>query len=210
MSEETPAPLPPHLLGAICHYIPQLGEWLDIERACEMANLIVQNKPLVVVEIGTFKGQSLIAQAFALRDNNNGGKIYGIDPWQVTSAVEGFNEEKNNEWWTRAIDLNQIHQDCMQAIWDHHLEPWTVIIRAASQHVYQLFNYNIDVLYIDGNHSEVASCRDVELFVPRVVPGGFIWFDDADWPTTQRAIGMIETMATTIINAPSYRLFQKR
>src|SRR5690242_19968781 len=68
--------LPEHIKRAIDEYVPPLGDWLDLSRAYEMAELILEVKPQVVVEVGTFKGQSLITQAFALRENNDGGKIY--------------------------------------------------------------------------------------------------------------------------------------
>lgn len=201
--------LPKHIEKAIDHYLPVLEGWLDTARGHAMAELIIETKPDVVVEIGVFGGRSLIAQGFALRENNK-GKIYGIDPWKVDTAVEGFNDEKNNEWWRKSITLEDIHRGTMRALWDHRLDEWTVIIRSASQHVYQLFNHNIDIIYIDGNHSEMSSCRDVENYVPRVKQGGFVWMDDADWPTTQKALGLLDTMCDLVRDNGSHRLYKKR
>ncbi len=201
--------LPEHIKNAIETYIPSLGDWMDTERACEMAELIIETKPKVVVEIGTFKGQSLITQGFALRENNNGGKIYAIDPYKKQYAAEGEIDDKNKEWWINAIDLNVIHQECMDHVWEHQLDPWVVVIRAASQHCYQLFPHNIDSLYIDGNHSETCSTRDVENYVPRVKPSGTIWMDDCQWPTTQKALELIGKLATLERDHGSYRLYRR-
>lgn len=203
--------LPAHIKEAIDHYIPALGEWMKIEQAYEMAELIIDTKPLVVVEIGVFKGQSLTAQAFALRNNNNGGKIYGIDPWSVESAIEGGTEPANDEWWQTKIDLDQICNDCMRNIRDHRLEPWVVIIRSPSQHCCTLFDFDsIDQLYIDGCHSELASTRDVTNYVPRVKPGGYIFMDDCDWQTTQKAVKMMEEMCEIVQGNGNFRLYRKR
>lgn len=201
--------LPDHIKKAISHYLPALEGWLDAARGEEMAELIIDTKPEVVVEIGVFGGRSLVAQAFGLRENNF-GKIYGIDPWDVATAVEHFEDEKNNEWWRKNITLEDIHRGCMRAIWDHHLQPWVVIIRAASQHACQLFPNNIDVMYLDGNHSEISSCRDVENYVPRIKSGGYCWVDDCDWHTTQKALGMIGTMCDLVKDNGNYRLYRKR
>lgn len=201
--------LPDHIRKAIDHYIPPMEGWLDAARGHEMAELIIDTKPEVVLELGVFGGRSLVCQAFAIRENNK-GKIYGIDPWKVETAVEHSQDEKNNEWWRKNITLEDIHRGCMRAIWDHHLDPWVVIIRAASQHVYQLFPNNMDILYVDSNHSEISSCRDVENFVPRVKQGGHIWFDDADWATTQKALGIIGTMCDLVKDNGNYRLYRKR
>src|SRR6266446_4600898 len=140
--------LPTHLKDAIEHYLPVLEGWLTPERGCEMAELILEHKPEVLVEIGVFGGRSLIACAMSLRENNF-GKIYGIDSWRVEDAVEGKDDATDKEWWEKKIVLDDIHRGCMKALWDHHLEPWAVVIRAASQHCFQLFP-KIDHLYIDG------------------------------------------------------------
>lgn len=200
--------LPSHIKDAIDTYVPSLGDWLDVSRAYEMAQLILDEKPEVVVELGTFKGQSMLTQAFALRENNF-GCLYSIDPWKQEFAVEGMNSPENNEWWTKAINLAHIHQGCMQTIWDHHLDPWVVVIRAASQYVYQMFPHNISVLYVDANHSELASCRDVENYAARVQPNGAIWIDDCQWPSTQKALAILDSMCSLEKDGGSYRLYRK-
>lgn len=201
--------LPDHIKSAIEHYIPVMEGWLDPARGCQMAELIMDHRPDVVVEIGVFGGRSLIAQAFALRENNK-GKIYGIDSWRVEDAVEGKEDKADKEWWEKKIVMDDIHRGCMQAIWQHHLEPWAVIIRSASQWCSNLFPNNIDILYIDGSHSEIASCRDVELYVPRVKAGGYAWFDDCDWPTTQKALARMDHFCSLEKDNGNYRLYQKK
>ena len=150
----------------------------------------------------------MIACAMALRENNF-GKIYGIDSWRLEDAVEGKDEAVDKEWWEKKIVLDDIHRGCMKAVWDHHLEPWAVIIRAASKHCFQLF-HKIDHLYIDGSHSEVASCRDVSLSVPQVREGGLIWLDDTTWPSVQQALKMIDCFATIERDCDSYRLYKRK
>src|SRR5690348_13441140 len=103
----------------------KLEGWTTPERGIEMAELIVEMKPKVVVEIGVFGGRSLIAQALAIRDNERRGygkgMIYGIDPWKVDYALEGENVE-NQKWWKENVDLHGIHKGCMDAIWRLELD----------------------------------------------------------------------------------------
>jgi hypothetical protein len=40
----------------------------------------------------------------------------------------------------------------------------------------------IAVLHLDGNHDEAAVAQDFALWSPRVAPGGWIVFDDYNWP----------------------------
>jgi predicted O-methyltransferase YrrM len=209
--------LPAHIRDAIFAYLPPLEGWCEPERACELAELIIDNKPLTVVELGTFGGRSAIAQAFALRENNNGGKIYCVDPWRVEYALEGEWKD-NQDWYKNNIDINAIHQKCMEAIWQHNLDQWLVVIRAASQNCYELFR-NINILFIDGNHSEVASLRDAQLYVPNVVSGGYVWADDVDWEvregdrviqSTRKMLQYIEESCDPVKQIDNLRLYRKR
>lgn len=209
--------LPQHIRDAIHHYIPSLEGWTEPERACEMAELIYDTKPKIVVEIGTFGGRSAIAQAFALRENNNGGKLYCIDPWRVEYALEG-EWKANQDWYKHNIDIHEIHRKCIEAIWGHKIDDWLVVIRSASQYVHELFPA-IDVLFIDGNHSEVASLRDSQLYVPRVTIGGYVLIDDTDWEvregdsvikSTEKAVRFIEEQCELVKQIGNMRVYRKR
>lgn len=209
--------LPRHIRDAIETYIPPLEGWTEPDRACEIAELIYDNKPKVVVEIGTFGGRSAIAMAFALRENNNGGKVYCLDPWRVEYAKEGEWKD-NQDWWDKNIDIHEIHRKCMVAIWSHNIDEWLVVIRAASQYCPELFP-EIGLLLIDGNHSEVASLRDATLYVPRVITGGFVLMDDADWrvkigdetiESTKKAMQFVEESCDLVKQMGNMRVYRKR
>lgn len=199
------------LKSRIVREVGLLEGWTVPERGIQMAELILAfpNKNIRCVELGVFGGKSLIPQAMALAANDS-GVIYGVDPWKVEPALEGENEA-NREWWSKNVDLHQIHRDTMESIWRNGLDPYCVIIRATSQHAALLFeNESIDVLNIDGNHSEVASTRDVNLYLPKVKPGGFIWMDDTDWSSTQKAVAMLRESCETVRDDSHFKLFCKR
>lgn len=188
--------------------LPKLQGWTSWERGVEMAELIIKKKPLMCVELGVFGGRSLIAQALALKENGI-GQIFGIDPWKVEAAVEGENSA-NADWWTKNVDLHEIHKGAMEALWRLELDKWAVVIQAKSQDAAGLFLNGIDWLLIDGNHSEVASCRDVDTYLPKVTSEGIIIFDDADWPSTQKALKMLDRECDLLRDAKTYRIYQKR
>lgn len=211
--------LPNHIQDAIRNYVPTLdgGDWADLDRRCEMAEVIYETKPQIVVEIGTFGGAASIPMAFVLRENNDGGKIYCVDPWKLEYAMEG-EWEANQNWYKNNIDIDDIHKKFMHAAWSHNLDEWLVVIRAASQHCYELFP-KIDVLLLDGNHSEIASFRDAELYVPRVVSGGYVLVDDQDWnvkqgdkmvPSLQKALIFIKEQCDLVKQSGNMGFYKKR
>ncbi len=203
--------LPKHIEKAIREYFPHMDGWTTEERACEMAERILETKAKVIVDIGVFAGRSTIAMGFAARELGE-SIVYGIDPWRVDSAVEGDNVEANARWWRENSNLEHMHQRTMECIWAHRLDKWVVILRAPSQYAVQLFPA-IDFLNIDGCHTEVASCRDVELYIPRLRIGGYCVFDDCDWDSTQKALRLVEEQCDrvkTMSGANEARTYRKR
>ena len=181
--------------------------WTSVDRGLEMAELILEHRPKVVVELGTFAGKATVAMALALRYAGC-GKLYTIDPWHVEACLEGENEA-NKEWWSN-VDMSEIHDDVMEMIWRLGMEQIIIPIRARSQDVPELFPA-IDALNVDGNHSEIASCRDVNNYLPRLNKGGILWMDDTDWESTQKCQGLIMQSCELVKSGENghYKIFRK-
>jgi predicted O-methyltransferase YrrM len=205
---ETISALPNHIRDAIFTYIPPMDGWTTPERACEMAECILETKARVCVDIGVFAGRSTIAMGFAARQLVD-SVVYGIDSWKIDTAVEGDNVEENAKWWKEKANLEQMHWHAMRAIWSHNLDQWVIIIRSPSQYVSHIFD-TIDFLNIDGCHTEIASCRDVELYLPKVRSGAYVCFDDTDWPSTQKAQRMIEKYCDIVNDTGKAKTYRKR
>jgi predicted O-methyltransferase YrrM len=160
----------------------ELEGWCSQEKASIVTDMIVSAKPEVIVEIGVFGGKSLVPMAFALKYNKK-GKIYGVDPWSTTSSADGM-DGANLEWWS-TIDHNNILQGLQEKIVKFKLQNYIELIRLTSEDCPEI--PNVDMLHIDGNHSEKASYLDVIKWVPLVKSGGIIIFDDVNWSTTKLA-----------------------
>lgn len=182
--------------------------WCTPEKAEAMADLILRVRPAVSVELGVFGGKSLVAQAVALCYGGMDGVVWGIDPWTVPAALEGDVGDANKEWW-RSINIQAIRDQCLTGITERELWPWVRVIVAKSQDCHQLFQ-QIDVLHIDGNHSEECSVRDVLQWMPHVPPGGHIWFDDVEWNTTKKAVQILESECDQILEVTGCRLYRVR
>lgn len=185
--------------------------WCSNEKALAMAELILEQRPKLIVELGVFGGKSLVPQAIALRATGVDGLIIGIDPWKKDAALEGDNGPDNDAWWSN-VDLHHIHRRCIEEVWNNDLDRWCVVIRAKNDRCLRLAdNYgidNIDILHIDANHSEITSCNDVINWVPRVRSGGYVWIDDADWPSTAKARELMLNYATLVKEIKSNNLCQ--
>lgn len=167
----------------------QLEGWCSQEKASLLMDLIFASKPKTLVEIGVFGGKSLIPMAYALKANEQ-GKIYGIDPWESSASIEGAANQANKEWWS-ALNHEAIRQGLINKIKLFALEKEIELIKSSSADAVPISE--IDLLHIDGNHSDATSYLDVTKWVPLVASGGWIVFDDLTWHengvyTTARAV----------------------
>lgn len=128
--------------------------------------LVKAAKPEVVVEIGSARGRSSCFMGMALKQNGS-GKLYAIDPhtqtaWNDDNSVDTYDILKGN---IASLGLTDVVE----------------ILRATSSEVARDWNRNIDILFIDGDHSYEGAKLDWDLFSPFVKPFGSVVFHDTLW-----------------------------
>ncbi len=158
-------------------FMTQLHGWCSPEKGEFLIDLITKVRPKIVVEIGVWGGRSLIPMAHALKANGE-GTIFGIDPWARSESVQWVTEEANRNFWDHA-DHEWVYQHLLQKIGEFRLEQQIRLCRATSESAAPI--HEIDILHIDGNHSDPTSYLDVTKWVPLVKSGGWILFDDMRW-----------------------------
>jgi len=195
--------------------------WCTPHKAARLFALINIIRPSVCVEIGIYGGKSLLPQALALKHVRH-GLIYGIDPWSAqvataTSTAHGANGVANDDWWLN-LDFAAIKRRFYENLVRQELTGPTAILETTSELAAPMLPA-IDILHIDGSHSEIQSATDVRLYLPKVRSEGFIWFDDCDWDSTTTAISLLKEQAELIETYidddgkgehAAYMLFRKR
>lgn len=174
--------------------IKQLDGWCSDFKASTLMDLVWFMQPKVVVEIGVFGGKSLVPMGFALKQLG-GGMAYGIDPWSAAASAEGMDGE-NKSWWS-SIDHGAILRKLENKITEFQLDNYITLVQATSADAPAIAN--IDILHIDGNHSNDASYFDAIKWVPLVRRGGIIIFDDLTWGTTERATDWLDENCVRVI-----------
>jgi len=184
----------------------EIPGWLTPDVGAAMRNLIWKTKPEVCVEIGVFAGKSLINTALALKENGH-GIVYGIDPWRLDVALAGASPDEFD--WNKA-DLDAVHYDCMRAIWEHGLDRYAIVVRSDAYNARVMFRCgDINILYVDGGHSEESSSKDVSFYLPLVAKCGHIWMDDTNYASLSKAIGIVEQQCQLVKDFGHARLYKK-
>ena len=126
----------------------------------------------VIVEIGSYKGRSTVAMAYACLGTNR--KIYCIDTWDGNES--DFSERNFFEIWQQNVHNNNLQQ---------YVEPLRGYSHDILHRLSELTNgKKIDFIFIDGSHKYVDVLKDFELSYPLVKEGGWIAFHDviSTWP----------------------------
>lgn len=166
--------------------LPSILGWCPKDKAERMMNLVYETKPAVYVEVGIFGGSSYFPTVCALHYNKK-GIGYAIDPWENLPCMEG-QTGAHYDWWKK-VDLRAVFYGFVDLMHNYKLDSYSAILRMTSQQALKFFqDSSIDILHIDGNHAEASALFDAQNWLPKVKVGGYIWFDDTDWDSTQKAV----------------------
>jgi predicted O-methyltransferase YrrM len=132
--------------------------------------LLDAHRPRVVVELGTWLGQSAIAMAASVR--RWGGHVTCVDTWSGNLHDDGGENSP-------PLMIGICARHMVSAGLGPHLRliPATTAAAAAAWST-----RSIDFLYIDADHSETGCWRDLTAWAPHVRSGGLVVGDDYGHP----------------------------
>lgn len=181
-------------------YQKRIPGWCCTEKASHIMDLIYETHPEVCVEIGVFSGASAYPAAAALAYLKK-GRLYAIDPWNIEECTKGYLEIDENVRWWRESNLEHALKKFNRILSIKRLFPFCRIMRMTSYQASAYFkDESIDILHIDGNHSENMSFADVKMYLPKVKKGGYIWFDDANWNSTKKSVHYLMQFCSLDVN----------
>ncbi len=154
--------------------------WLGISNRARLKEFITAKNPKKVVEIGTWMGVSAI---FAAKLLESDAKLYCIDPWVPYHDMVNMPDcqERLKNAYERFLS-NCIHHKVTEKI---------IPLRMTSMAAVQLEEFSspdIDLIYIDGSHSENDVFDDIMHWYHKVAPQGIMCGDDIEWPSVHRAL----------------------
>ena len=155
------------------------------EKGKVIKSLIEKTNAQLCVEIGVYKGSSLLYFAEMLQ--NTKGRVIGIDPYKLDSLKNEIPDKNVNHHFYEILFKEQktfddIYFNLTQIIKNNNLEDLITLVRDKSENQFQnIKKESIDVLHIDGNHDEEYVTKDILNYLPLVKKGGYIIMDDISW-----------------------------
>jgi glycosyltransferase involved in cell wall biosynthesis/predicted O-methyltransferase YrrM len=130
----------------------------------------------VVVEIGSYKGRSTVAMAYACIGTKR--KIYCINTWDGNDI--DFPDRNLFEIWQQNLQKNGLYEYVLPLQGYSHqvLSQWLELTGAKE----------INFIFIDGSHQFLDVLKDFELSFPLLKEDGWIAFHDVvpTWPGSER------------------------
>lgn len=141
--------------------------WLDPQETQQL-HALAQRLGGNVVEIGSYQGRSTVALALGVQDN--GGTVWAIDPH------DGRTTFKSNDLGERRAFSGQDNVAFMR-----HVAPYAGVVRVInlpSHQAARAWEGEIQLLFIDGDHSYEAARQDWDDWTPYLAAGGMVAIHD--------------------------------
>lgn len=150
-------------ISQLYKYIDSVHGWLTSTEQTALLHLpaLVDHLDGEIVEIGSFKGKSTVALGLGSKWLSERKRtIFAIDPFTPNGYY--------------IYNFNDFHKNILNYRLTNYISP----IKNYSQDAIKVCPEIISALFVDGDHSYLGVKRDIELYSPRVIPGGFIAFHD--------------------------------
>lgn len=171
-------------------YLDKLHGWCWQDKARDLAEITLETKPKLAVELGVFGGRAIGAIAMACQHMGT-GRCIGIDPWSKAAAIEGEAGSPHEEWWSK-LDLERIYRDCQVGLKQLGLETIELWRMNDIQALKGIEDGSIDLFHSDSNHSKVVSERVTREWHRKIRVGGVVVMDDSEWETQSEAVAILK------------------
>jgi hypothetical protein len=179
------------------------SEMMDTKRLLHLAATLAAcawGGGAIVVEIGAFAGRTTVFMAEVLRLLGWRVPILSIDPFERAEA-DSLNPQGIYSAYLETVQGNGVADVCLPLV-------------AFSQDAAPVVPAQVGVLVIDGDHHYPGVSKDLELYAPKVLRGGFIFVDDhaAGYPDVIRAVDEYFRVGTafTLLHKSNFVIAQRR
>ena len=156
------------------------------------SRLIEETKPEVIIEVGTWKGQSAITIAKACKALGLNTKIYCIDTWLGATEFWTFLRNTPERDLLLKNGYPQIYYQFLSNVVHSEVQDHIVPIPNTSDNGCRILDYHgikADLIYIDASHEYEDVKRDIIQYQRLLKLNGIMFGDDwSDWKGVREAV----------------------
>jgi Methyltransferase domain len=162
-------------------------------------NLVVETRPSVVVEVGTWLGASAIHMAKVVKELSLGTKIYCVDTWLGAQEFWTWGSGTQERNLRLRNGYPQVYYDFLGNVVEHGVQDIIVPVPNTSyigSMILGSMGVEADLIYVDASHEYVDVKSDIASYSRLLKRNGIMFGDDMNdhWPGVKRAV--IESFGT--------------
>jgi hypothetical protein len=139
-----------------------LGAWTD--HLHFGYDLVAELRPKLLVELGTDRGESYFGFCQSAVENDTGTRCFAIDSWRGDDHAGNYDE----------VTFEQVAAHNRE-----HYESFSTLLRSTFDEAADQFDdHAIDLLHLDGLHTEEAVRHDLDQWLPKLKAGGVLLMHD--------------------------------
>ena len=171
------------------------------------SKFIEEKKPNLILELGTFLGNSTITMAKHIKQLNLNCTIIAVDTWLGSEE----------HWLTEKCNLMHLYKNFefgISAMYDQFLtnvlsegaENYIIPMPTTTDTAYDVLKHNelfFDIIYMDADHRENVVYNDLKKYKNLINENGIIFGHDIDWDGVKNAVERFceeETLKYNIYN----------
>jgi Methyltransferase domain len=159
-----------------------------------LAQAIDRHRPDIVVEVGVWKGASVVTMARRMREIGCNGVVIAVDTWLTSS--EHWLDPTSGPPVARMHGYPLLYFTFLGNVVAEGLQDYVVPLPLDSINAFEVLwgrNIRPSVLHVDAAHDYASVSTDLEHWWKLLLPGGTLIADDYDpagkvWPSVGRAV----------------------
>lgn len=129
-------------------------------------DLVAEERPDLLVELGTDRGESYFSFCQSVVENQTGTRCFAVDTWKGDAQSGLYGE----------ITFQDVESHNRM-----HYKGFSTLLRQTFDEAVSGFqDGKIDILHLDGFHSEEAVRHDLANWLPKISPGGILLLHDVN------------------------------
>jgi len=188
------SPLSDEAVFSLIEEFRTIPGWLSHREAATLFRVVhsLDSHAPTLCEIGSWVGRSSYVLARALETLGGRGVLYCVDP------LDGTGDPSSEAIYKR--ELVQMDQSLAELFWrnlsSRGVDQYVRLIQARCDDAEDRLPSQLDMLFIDGNHSYAAVRSDFLRYGPRIRRGGYVAFHDVG---SARFTGPKQVVETCIV-----------
>ena len=163
-------------------YYKEIQGWFDFPDLYQKM-IDLHKDGSIFVEIGVWKGKSAAYMAQKIIESNKKIELYCVDTWQ------GSKDEYThiNDPYVKSNSLYEHFKNNMKSFEGHYKPIVSDSVKASEN----FKNHSIDFVFIDAGHLYEQVKKDLQVWIEKVKPGGYIGGHDCNNKAIQKAVNDI-------------------